>query len=95
MENTSKMIIAISIGPIIETLFSSRFIKPRLLLVFSTSGLVLEFPIFYIQRIIPSLKIKTQKRLILLYLSENVSAPTGPGPHGARWGESSWEQLVS
>ena len=69
MENTIRMIRAISTGPNNAMLFSSRFTSPILLLVFSTSGLVLEFPIFYVQRISLAIKEKHEKKRLILYLS--------------------------
>ena len=54
----SKITMAISNGPIVPRLFSSKLINPKLFEVFSTSGFVLEFPISYTFKIISESQIK-------------------------------------
>ena len=70
------MIIAISNGPIVPMLLSSRLISPKLLEVFSTSRfatLALHISAIHTELF----QVVRLKRLILvLYLSEYVSAPT-------------------
>ena len=86
---TSRMIITISNGPIVPMLLSSRLISPKLLEVFSTSRfatLALHISAIHTELF----QVVKLKRLILvLYLSEYVSAPTVHMVHMVL-GESSW-----
>ena len=69
-ENTMSTQIAISKGPHMEMLFSSRFTSPILLLVFSTSGLVLEFPIY--KELVLRLKEKHEKTVDTILVGDRL-----------------------
>ena len=85
------MIIAISNGPIVPMLLSSRLISPKLLEVFSTSRfatLALHISATHTElfRVVNLKKIDTGTILTGVCFSPDCPH----GPHGARWGESSW-----
>ena len=71
-ENTMRTQIAISKGPHMEMLVSSKFTSPILLLVFSTSGFVSEFPIFYVQRISLAIKRKHEKTVDTILVGDRL-----------------------